>query len=81
MQFRRKYAAEKLAQLTSRAPFSPYLQWLALLLLVAILITMGLDTEFWNIAIIVGVPWVLIVSLAYFVTSRRLLAAPTAKTV
>ena len=72
LQFRRKYSAEKLAQLSSRAPFSPYLQWLALLLLVAILITMGLDTEFWNIAIIVGVPWVVIVSLAYFVTRRRL---------
>jgi amino acid transporter, AAT family len=78
LQFRRKYSAEKLAQLSSRAPFSPYLQWLALLLLVAILITMGLDTEFWNIAIIVGVPWVVIVSLAYFVTRRRLLAAPAA---
>ena len=81
LQFRRKYSAEKLAQLSSRAPFSPYLQWLALLLLVAILITMGLDTEFWNIAIIVGVPWVVIVSLAYFVTRRRLLAAPAAKAV
>ena len=81
LQFRRKYSAGKLAQLTSRAPFSPYLQWLALLLLVAILITMGLDTEFWNIAIIVGVPWVAIVSLAYFVTRRRLLAAPAAKAV
>ena len=78
LQFRRKYSAGKLAQLSSRAPFSPYLQWLALLLLVAILITMGLDTEFWNIAIIVGVPWVVIVSLAYFVTRRRLLAAPAA---
>jgi len=81
LQFRRKYSAGKLAQLSSRAPFSPYLQWLALLLLVAILITMGLDTEFWNIAIIVGVPWVVIVSLAYFVTRRRLLAAPAAKAV
>ena len=81
LQFRRKYSAGKLAQLSARAPFSPYLQWLALLLLVAILITMGLDTEFWNIAIIVGVPWVVIVSLAYFVTRRRLLAAPAAKAV
>ena len=81
LQFRRKYSAGKLAQLSSRAPFSPYLQWLALLLLVAILITMGLDTEFWNIAIIVGVPWVVIVSLAYFVTRRRLLAAPAAEAV
>ena len=81
LQFRRKYPAEKLTQLSSRAPFSPYLQWLALLLLVAILITMGLDTEYWNVAIIVGLPWVVTVSLAYFVTRRRLLAASAAKAV
>ena len=75
LRFRRKYPAAKQAALSSRAPFSPYLQWLALLLLVAVLITMGLDTEFWNIAIIVGVPWVAIVTLAYFVTRHRRAAA------
>lgn len=75
LRFRRKYPAAKQAALSSRAPFSPYLQWLALLLLVAVLITMGLDTEFWNIAIIVGVPWVAIVTFAYFVTRHRRAAA------
>jgi amino acid transporter, AAT family len=69
-QFRRKYPAEKLAALASRAPFSPYLQWLAFALLIAVLVAMGLDKEFWNIAIIVGVPWVVLVSLAYWLRRR-----------
>jgi amino acid transporter, AAT family len=71
LQFRRKYPAEKRATLTSQAPFSPYMQWLAIGLLTAVLITMGLDTEFWNIAIIVGVPWVALVSLAYVLRQRH----------
>jgi len=75
LQFRRKYPAEKRAALSSRAPFSPYLQWLAFALLAAVLVTMGLDTEFWNIAIVVGVPWVAVVSLAYYVLQRRRPAA------
>jgi len=71
LRFRRQYPAAKRAALSSRAPFAPYLQWLALLLLVAVLITMGLDTEYWNIAIIVGVPWVIVVSAAYFIVRSR----------
>lgn len=71
LQFRRKYPAEKLAALSSRAPLSPYLQWLGFVLLAAVLITMGLDTEFWNVAIIVGLPWVAVVSLAWFILQRR----------
>jgi hypothetical protein len=27
---------------------------------------MGLDTEFWNISWIVGVPWLILISAAYF---------------
>jgi L-asparagine transporter-like permease len=69
--FRRKYPAELRARLSVHAPFSPYLQLLGLGLLVAVLITMGLDTEFWNIAIIVGVPWVLVVSACYYVVRAR----------
>jgi len=72
LMFRRKYPAGKLAELSVRAPFSPYLQYLGLGLLVAVLITMGLDRQFWDIAIIVGVPWVVVVSACYFaVRSRR----------
>jgi amino acid transporter, AAT family len=72
MFFRRKYPAERLAALPVRAPFSPLLQLMGLGLLIAVLITMGLDTEFWNIAIIVGVPWVVLVSICYlFVRAKR----------
>ena len=71
MMFRRKYPPEKLAKLAVRAPFAPYLQILGLGLLLAVLVTMGLDTEFWNIAIIVGVPWVIVVSACYFVMRAR----------
>jgi AAT family amino acid transporter len=69
--FRRKYPKEKQAALSVHAPFSPYLQFLGLGLLVAVLVTMGLDTEFWNIAIIVGVPWVAVVSLCYYAVRVR----------
>jgi AAT family amino acid transporter len=69
--FRRKYPKEKQAALSVHAPFSPYLQILGLGLLLAVLITMGLDTEFWNVAIIVGVPWVIVVSACYFVMRAR----------
>lgn len=71
LRFRRRYPAELRAKLPYVAPFYPYFQWLSLGLLVAILVTMGLDTEFWNIALIVGVPWVAVVSLAYLAIRRR----------
>jgi L-asparagine transporter-like permease len=69
--FRRKYPKEKLAALAVRAPFSPWFQFAALGLLIAVLVTMGLDTEFWNIAIIVGVPWVIVVSICYWLVRTR----------
>jgi L-asparagine transporter-like permease len=42
----------------------------------AILVTMGLDTEFWNISWIVGVPWLALLTLAYFIWKAR--AGPAA---
>ena len=69
--FRRKYPPEKRAQLAVHAPLSPWLQILGLGLLFAVLVTMGFDTQFWNVAIIVGVPWVIVVSVCYFVLRAR----------
>ena len=63
LSFRRHHKAE---QLPVRMPFFPWLQIAGLALLAALLITMGLDTEFWNISWIVGVPWLILVSVAYF---------------
>lgn len=78
LSFRRRYPEVKQASLSVRAPLAPYLQWAALVLLIAVLVTMGLDTDFWNIAIIVGIPWVVLLSLAYAVTRWRQQRVPKA---
>ncbi len=68
LSFRRHHGQ---AALPVRMPLFPYMQIAGLLLLGAILVTMGLDTEFWNISWIVGVPWLGVVTLAYFAWKRR----------
>ena len=67
LSFRRRH---KDLDLPVRMPFFPYLQIIGILLLAAVLITMGLDTNFWNISWIVGVPWLVAVTLAYFIWKR-----------
>jgi AAT family amino acid transporter len=62
--FRRRHRD---ADLPVRMPFFPFAQLLGLALLVAIVVTMGLDTEFWNVAVLVGVPWCVVVALAYYI--------------
>jgi AAT family amino acid transporter len=68
LSFRRRHRPE---ELPVRMPFFPGLQIAGLILLTAILVTMGLDTEFWNISWIVGIPWLVLLSLAYFVWRWR----------
>ncbi len=65
--FRRRHRPETLPV---RMPFFPALQAMGLALLAAILVTMGLDTEFWNISWIVGVPWLVLLSISYFAWKR-----------
>lgn len=65
--FRRRHRPD---ELPVRMPFFPALQISGLALLAAILVTMGLDAEFWRISWIVGVPWLVLLSLAYFVGKR-----------
>jgi len=72
LRFRRFHKA---ADLPVRMPLFPFMQIAGLILLVAILITMGLDTAFWNISWIVGVPWLVLLSLAYFIWKARNRAA------
>ena len=67
LSFRRRHKA---SDLPVRMPRFPYMQILGIVLLAAILITMGLDTEFWNISWIVGVPWMICVSCAYLIWKR-----------
>ncbi|MEJ1964702.1 MAG: amino acid permease [Gammaproteobacteria bacterium] len=71
IQFRRKYPAEKRAALSVHAPFFPWLQYAGLALLLAVLVTMALDTEFWNVSIIVGGPWIILISICYYFLRRR----------
>jgi L-asparagine transporter-like permease len=71
LMFRRRLSRERRAQLPVQAPLFPYPQILALALLTAILITMGMDRDFWRLSIIVGIPWVLLVSLCYLAVRAR----------
>jgi amino acid transporter, AAT family len=68
LSFRRRHKA---LQLPVRMPLFPWMQLAALGLLIAVLITMGLDQEFWAISWIVGVPWLVLISIAYFVWRPR----------
>src|SRR5277367_1665517 len=68
LSFRRKH---KLADLPVRTPGFPYVQLVGLTLLCAVLVTMGLDKETWQISWIVGVPWLLFLSVGYFLMKAR----------
>lgn len=75
LRFRRQHRA---ADLPVQMPFFPYAQILGLALLAAIAVTMALDTDFWQTAVIAGVPWLVVVTAAYFVW-RRVAAGSSAK--
>jgi L-asparagine transporter-like permease len=68
LSFRRFHKA---AELAVRMPLFPYMQIAGLVLLSALLITMGCDTAFWNVSWIVGVPWLALLSAAYFIRKAR----------
>jgi amino acid transporter, AAT family len=71
LRFRRVHKA---ADLPVRMPFFPVLQLIGLGLLVALAITMGLDKD-WNLSWMVGVPWLALLTIAYFIWKK---AAPEA---
>jgi L-asparagine transporter-like permease len=68
LSFRRRHKA---ADLPVRMPWFPVIQIMGLVLLCAVLVTMGLDTETWQISWIVGVPWLALVTVVYFVLKAR----------
>jgi L-asparagine transporter-like permease len=68
LSFRRRH---NVAELPVRMPLFPWLQLAAIALLIGVLVTMGLDREFWRISWICGVPWLVLISIAYFLRSRR----------
>ncbi len=68
LSFRRRH---KIADLPVRMPWFPVIQIMGLALLCAVLVTMGLDKETWQISWIVGIPWLLLVTIVYFVLKAR----------
>jgi AAT family amino acid transporter len=69
--FRRRHRGEVLPV---RMPLFPGMQYAGLLMLAAVLITMGLDRHL-DVSWICGVPWLALVSLVYFIRRARLRGA------
>jgi L-asparagine transporter-like permease len=67
LSFRRRH---KGATLPVRMPWFPWMQFAALALLGGILVTMGVSED-WRISWKCGVPWLALISVAYFVWRRR----------
>ncbi len=65
--FRRRLGDQRLAV---RMPGFPWMQIAGIALLSALLATMGLDKDWW-LSWIVGVPWLAVLSIAYFVWKAR----------
>ncbi len=55
------------ASFTTRIPLFPVPQIIAIGLLSALLVTMAFDTQFWNISWIFGVPWLILIFIAFLV--------------
>lgn len=68
LSFRRRQAG---VALPVRMPFFPWMQYAGLAMLAGILVTMGLDPTL-RVSWLYGVPWLALVSLAYFVRRAQL---------
>jgi amino acid transporter, AAT family len=68
LSFRRRHGT---ADLPVHMPFFPAIQFAGLALLCAVLVTMGLDKEIWRISWIVGVPWLVLISVMYLLLKAR----------
>ncbi len=64
-------ARKDVSTLPVRSPLFPYAQILGIGLLCAILVTMGFDHTFWDVAWIVGVPWLALLTLIYALLRSR----------
>jgi L-asparagine transporter-like permease len=71
LRFRRRHRGRALPL---RMPLFPYMQMAGLVLLTALLVTMGLDAD-WYLSWVVGVPWLLLLSLGYFARKAKLRTA------
>ena len=71
LSFRRQHGS---APLPVRMPLFPWMQYAGLAILAGILVTMGLDSTL-DVSWLYGVPWIALISLAYFVRRAKLRAA------
>ena len=71
LSFRRRHGT---APLPVRMPFFPWMQYAGLAMLAGVLVTMGLDPTL-HVSWLYGVPWVALISLAYFVRRAKLRSA------
>ena len=76
LSFRRRHRAD---DLPVRMPLFPWMQYAGLLMLAAILVTMGLDRTFY-VSWAYGVPWLVLVSAAYFLWKARRQRAASPRT-
>ena len=76
LSFRRRHAA---TALPVRMPFFPWLQYVGLAMLAGVLVTMGLDPAL-DVSWLYGVPWIALISLAYFVRRGQLRVGREAET-
>ncbi|MFZ1904696.1 MAG: amino acid permease [Steroidobacteraceae bacterium] len=67
LSFRRQHRPE---DLPVRMPLFPWLQYAGLLMLAAVLVSMGLDPNLY-VSWVYGVPWIVLISGAYFVWKAR----------
>jgi L-asparagine transporter-like permease len=67
LSFRRHHPV---SELPVRMPFFPWMQYAGLLMLAAILVTMGLDANLY-VSWLYGVPWLVLISAAYFIWKLR----------
>jgi L-asparagine transporter-like permease len=67
LSFRRQHPA---SELPVRMPLFPWMQLAGLLMLAAILVTMGIDPNLY-VSWVYGVPWLILISAAYFLLRAR----------
>jgi L-asparagine transporter-like permease len=67
LSFRRRIDVRSLSV---RMPGYPWVQYAGIALLSAVLVTMGTDKDWW-LSWIVGVPWLALLTVAYFLLERR----------
>ncbi|HVC02516.1 MAG TPA: amino acid permease [Steroidobacteraceae bacterium] len=67
LSFRRQHRA---ADLPVRMPFFPWMQYIGLGMLAAILVTMGLDSHLY-VSWVCGIPWLILISAAYLLWRTR----------